>query len=80
MAENKIGTSSDSIKLELLPSEIIFSNENVFSDAYIFEYSCLSGSPLRKLMIEVRSPFDILFVHNLKGHSSCLRYFQMRRW
>ena len=53
LAENTLGISKQSIKIDLLTSEITIISENVFSDAYIFEYSCLSGSSLKKLWIEV---------------------------
>jgi hypothetical protein len=55
IAESEMGISKDMISLSLSTSEISILNENsqVYSDAYVFEWSCISGSPLHQLWIEV---------------------------
>ena len=54
IANNELGSGQDSILLKLSTSEIDISTKMIFSDAFEFEWSCLSGSQLKQMWIEVK--------------------------
>jgi hypothetical protein len=55
VAENEVGTSTQSLSLTGKPLELTISKENlpVYSDAIIFEWSTLSGSSIQEINIQV---------------------------
>lgn len=55
IAQNDVGESRLQLSVTNLVSKIVIMNENrqLYSDAFIFEWSCLSGSPVNTIQIEV---------------------------
>jgi hypothetical protein len=59
IAENEIGISKTQLRVVHLPSELVISIEKlpVYSDAIVFEWSVLSGSPIQELNVQVNKSY-----------------------
>ena len=73
IVENEIGISKTQLKVVHLPSDLIISMEKlpVYSDAIVFEWSVLSGSPIQELNVQVNG------LRKLRKLSKCEQIFTL---
>lgn len=61
LVENELGSSKAQLKVAHLPAELSISTEKlpVYSDAIVFEWSALSGSPIQELNVQIFSEDNV---------------------